>query len=1062
MVPARRRPPTSLSPRWPLVRLFTQWTPHCMQAVSLEAYLLTLDSPRSLSVSALQHGEPARAAVAPLVPGEAISHLLGRFELSGFDAPSAPPDDVRRSSRTPEPSVAPSEEEMLARRLAALLQPPLEALCAPQGVLDWPAPLLPYQREGIAALLSRHELLLADDMGLGKAQPLDAQILTPSGWKPVKDITPGDAVIGQNGQACRVIGVYPQGLMQTLRVTFSDGAQAECTDDHLWQVQTPSRKWQGAKPRVKTLREIRQRLRDKSGNYQHFIPIVGPVEFEEAENLPLPPYLLGALLGDGGLRHRVMFSTSDMEMVSRIGNLLPGGCTIVRSTRYDWRISGTGSGKPNPVLSALRQLGLMGKGSADKFVPDCFKFASTATRLAVLQGLMDTDGWVTKDGTVGFSSASQRLAEDVVFLVRSLGGIARLTIKPRKGGLPAYNLTIAMPQGVLPFALARKAEAYRPRPKYPPARAIVSIEPVGLKLCQCIAVDAPDRLYVTDDFVVTHNTIQAIAALRILYFRRAVESALLVCPASLMTQWQRELARWAPELRVVSLAGKPAERGSLWQIPAHVRLVSYETLRADVMDLRDSPVLRGKWGVVILDEASRIKNRGSGIAIACRRIPRERRWALTGTPLENRIDDLISLLEFLTGEPNRPARVPQTPAALRAKLQHLQLRRKKAEVLTDLPPKQVNERILDLSPAQRAAYDLAEREGIVRLTESGASVTVTHVLELISRLKQLCNFDPVSGESAKLADIAQRLATLVAEGHRALVFSQFTDDTYGVGRVVAALKDFHPLSLTGSLSPGQRASVVDRFLRDARHKALILSLRAGGVGLNLQAASYVFHLDRWWNPAIEEQADSRAHRMGQPYPVTVFRYICAGTIEERIDAKLQEKRRLFQDIVDDVSLDLGAALSEEELFGLFGLAAPRHRQSDTTATKQGETFEAMSGQAFEEWIAVRLAQLGFAVESTPASRDGGIDLIASRLDSLRIETRLLIQCKNHRDPVGVAVIREIRGAIPDRSAGIIPIVACPGGFSTDAMDFASRFGIRLWGRNELEQLDQQTFQGPLR
>jgi hypothetical protein len=333
------------------------------------------------------------------------------------------------------------------------------------------------------------------------------------------------------------------------------------------------------------------------------------------------------------------------------------------------------------------------------------------------------------------------------------------------------------------------------------------------------------------------------------------------------------------------------------------------------------------------------------------------------------------------------------------------------------------------------------------------------VLELISRLKQICNYDPASGESAKLADIAQRLATLVAEGHRALVFSQFTDDNYGVGRATTALKEFHPLSFTGSLSPGQRVSVVDRFLRDTRHKALILSLRAGGVGLNLQAASYVFHLDRWWNPAIEEQADSRAHRMGQPYPVTVFRYICAGTIEERIDAKLREKRRLFQDIVDDVSLDLGTALSEEELFGLFGLAAPRPQRDGTMTAEQVRTFEEMSGHAFEEWVAARLERLGFVVEFTPASRDGGIDLIASRLDPLQIETRLLIQCKNHRNPVGVAVIREIRGVIPDRSAGVIPIVVCPGGFSTDAADFAVQCGVRLWGRDELEQLDQQVLQG---
>ena len=185
--------------------------------------------------------------------------------------------------------------------------------------------------------------------------------------------------------------------------------------------------------------------------------------------------------------------------------------------------------------------------------------------------------------------------------------------------------------------------------------------------------------------------------------------------------------------------------------------------------------------------------------------------------------------------------------------------------------------------------------------------------------------DPASGESAKFRDIVLRMETLTQEGHRALLFSQFTDETFGVARLAHVLRAYHPLEFTGSLSPARRAEVVQRFMNDPAYKVLLLSLRAGGVGLNLQAASYVFHLDRWWNPAIEEQADSRAHRMGQPYPVTIFRYICAGTIEERIDATLKAKRKLFADLVDDVTLDITHALSADELFQLFGLSSPRIR-----------------------------------------------------------------------------------------------------------------------------------------
>ncbi|MCW3099202.1 MAG: hypothetical protein JWL77_4820, partial [Chthonomonadaceae bacterium] len=335
------------------------------------------------------------------------------------------------------------------------------------------------------------------------------------------------------------------------------------------------------------------------------------------------------------------------------------------------------------------------------------------------------------------------------------------------------------------------------------------------------------------------------------------------------------------------------------------------------------------WGVVILDEASRIKNRRSTVSIACKRVPRERRWELTGTPLENSLEDVASLLDFLLLEPNAPPPQPLSQPELKAQLFANQLRRRKEDVLPELPPKRINDVTIELPPRQREAYDLAEQEGIVQLTQAAGSVTIVHVLELISRLKQLCNFDPASGESGKLSDILERMRTLVAEGQRALVFSQFTDEMFGIRRISEVLREFQPLTFTGSMSLLQRAEIVERFISHPQHKALLLSLRAGAQGLNLQTASYVFHFDRWWNPAIEEQADARVHRMGQTYPVTIYRYICANTIEDRIDAKLREKRKMFQDVVEDVSLELTTALSEREIFDLLGIAALRNVRGET-------------------------------------------------------------------------------------------------------------------------------------
>jgi SNF2 family DNA or RNA helicase len=180
----------------------------------------------------------------------------------------------------------------------------------------------------------------------------------------------------------------------------------------------------------------------------------------------------------------------------------------------------------------------------------------------------------------------------------------------------------------------------------------------------------------------------------------------------------------------------------------------------------------------------------------------------------------------------------------------------------------------------------------------------------------------VTGQSAKLDDVVERLHILESEGHRALIFSQFTDDKYGVRAICANLKPWQPLLYTGDLNLAQKEAVIREFKSNPARKVLVLSLRAGGQGLNLQDASYVFHFDRWWNPAVEHQAEDRSHRLGQTMPVHIYEYICENTVEERIEQILQEKQLLFDEMVDDVTIDLRAKLSTKELYDLFGLLPP--------------------------------------------------------------------------------------------------------------------------------------------
>jgi SNF2 family DNA or RNA helicase len=490
--------------------------------------------------------------------------------------------------------------------------------------------------------------------------------------------------------------------------------------------------------------------------------------------------------------------------------------------------------------------------------------------------------------------------------------------------------------------------------------------------------------------------------------------------------------------------GPPRERAWQWAADAHVTIVGYETLRSDFTSNPQSAPRRHVWGLVVLDEAQKIKNRDVEVAQACKQLDRHRSWAMTGTPLENRLEDLASILEFVDHvHGGEPVRYGPNPTMLERHRQ-LQLRRRKADVLLDLPPKQVVTLSIPLSPEQQQTYERAEQAGVLQLRERGEEVRIQHVLELVLRLKQICNFCPRTGESAKLDDIRDRMEVLTAEGHRALVFSQFTDETFGVEAVRRALASCDPLVYVGSMSSNERDRVIQQFKDEPQHQALVLSLRAGGVGLNLQEASYVFHLDRWWNPAIERQAEDRTHRMGQVYPVTVFKYTAIGTIEERINDVLSEKQKLFDEVVDDVSLDLGSGLNRDELFGLFGLepAGPRE-------TRRGPK---PSGLELEARTAALLRRLGWTVAETPRSHDGGVDLIATRVDQIGVEECLFVQCKDHARAVGVEVVRELLGVLPtDRI--VRPVLVSPAGLTGDAARLAMQRNVLVWDDERLDALE---------
>jgi SNF2 family DNA or RNA helicase len=440
----------------------------------------------------------------------------------------------------------------------------------------------------------------------------------------------------------------------------------------------------------------------------------------------------------------------------------------------------------------------------------------------------------------------------------------------------------------------------------------VPFEPFPYQL-EGIAFLMPRHSALLADEMGLGKTAQAILTLRLLFHQGEIRRGLVVCPKPLMHNWARELRLWAPDLPFETLEGDPEQRRTSWLVSnCPLKLVNYETLTRDADMAADK---RLYFDVVVLDEAQRIKNKSSRTAEVVCALNRGRSWALTGTPIENHPDDLVNIFAFVD-----PGRIPPDtpPRRLPSYTSDCILRRTKDIVQSDMPPKFVRDLEVELTPAQRAAYTLAETEGVVHLNELGDTITVQHVFQLVMRLKQICNFDPLTGESAKLEQLMTDMEEVAESGRKAIIFSQWVEP---LQILAEKLEPYGALQYHGRIPQTERTPILDRFRADPDCHVLLMSYGTGSVGLNLQFANYVFLFDRWWNPAVEDQAINRAHRIGQRHPVTVTRFQAGETIEHRIAAILDAKRKVFNDLLSQADKPASLGLSEDEIFGLFDITA---------------------------------------------------------------------------------------------------------------------------------------------
>lgn len=356
----------------------------------------------------------------------------------------------------------------------------------------------------------------------GRAETLDSPIVTPTGIVPMGEIKFGDKVIGSDGKPILVTGVFPQGKKKIYKVTFNDKTFVKCSGDHLWSTMTLNEKRYNKGYTVKSTLEIAETLKLSKGRVKnHRVPLLSaPVQFEQRETL-IDPYLMGLLLGDGYLgKANISLTSSDVELINEAEKRLPSGIVFKKSNSRKYDYITFSKNKRSELRKHLNNYGLIGKKSKDKYVPENYKINSVETRLEILRGLMDTDGSVFIEKRSGkcrvqFYSTSKQLADDVMFLVRSLGGYAYYrkrefdesdnheydghTIKHVHS---SYVVDIRLDFN--PFRLSRKAEKFKNQQNY--VKLISNVEFIGEEECQCISVDSTDRLYVTNGFNITHNT----------------------------------------------------------------------------------------------------------------------------------------------------------------------------------------------------------------------------------------------------------------------------------------------------------------------------------------------------------------------------------------------------------------------------------------------------------------------------------------------------------------------------------------------------------------------------
>lgn len=802
--------------------------------------------------------------------------------------------------------------------------------------------LYQHQKECLDYSKKKNKFILADGMGLGKALTMDSKLYTPTGYMLMKDVKIGDVLLDEQGHKCHVLGVFPQGTKSIYKVTFTDGSSVECCEDHLWYVNTPKRKYRGQPYVVKSLKEIAKDYKSisntkcgKGVSRKYHIPLVSNIEFEPKPVL-IDPYVLGVLIGDGcltQLRYKkgatVPYCSPEEDIAQNIRNL---GYEVLRDSNnlINNRIIS------RKLMEGLNYYGLVGKYSYEKSIPKEYIYNSTDCRVALLQGLIDTDGYVGKDGNLFYDTTSEKLAYNVIELVQSLGGICKLHSKVgkyKKDGNPVecriiYTLAINLPNDIIPCSTTNKLTRYKPNKKYLPRRLIDNIEFVGNKECQCISVDSPNRLYITDNFIVTHNTIQGICVA--IDKKSEVKHCLIVCCVNGMQySWKHEIENATYESTRI-LGDRLGKKTKKWSIKGNKEkledlnnlgeeyfiITNIEVFRnKDMVDKITTLCKKGIIGMCIIDEPHLgIKSISSTQGKNIHKVVCKYKMLLTGTPLMNSPIDLYNLLKWINVEKHTKYQFENYYCRkggfggyqiigykhldeLQEQLDSCMLRRLKENVL-DLPPKIYKYEYVDMYPEQKKLYNEV-RMGLVKDMEEILEIN-PNPLAMLTGLRQVTECPQLVSSSidkcAKLDRMVELVDEIIASGEKVLVFSNWSKVVNEAIKRVD--KSYNPQLITGDVKVEDRQKIMEDFQSTNNCKVIFGTIGAMGTGLTLTAAKNVIFLSEPWTFASKVQAEDRCYRIGTTSSVNIITLITNDTIDEGVHETVMLKKDLSDAMVD--------------------------------------------------------------------------------------------------------------------------------------------------------------------